>query len=239
MSINQPIIALIPARGGSKAVPHKNIHPLGGKPLIAYSIETALQVSEIDRVIVSTDDKNIGKVAEEYGAEYYKRPAHLATDDSLVIETIEHLIEEIQREGNKPYIMLLLEPTCPFRSKETIRKCITLLSETNNSYSSVATFSEAGINPHRTWKIKDSQPEPFIPGADPWLPRQRLPEAFVLNGAVYAFLIDAFLKISVQKGLLFGKSGAVIIEREEAVDIDNEIDFMVAEAILAKSVKAV
>ena len=90
------VIAVIPARGGSKSVPGKNIRPLGGKPLLAWSIDVARQVSEIDRVIVSTDDAQIASVGRHYGAEVYARPPHLATDEALVIDALKDLLQTLQ-----------------------------------------------------------------------------------------------------------------------------------------------
>ncbi len=237
MKNKKNIIALIPARGGSNSVPGKNIYPLAGKPLIAYTIETALKVEEIDRVIVSTDDDEIGDIAEKYGAEYYKRPAHLATDDALVVDTIDYMIDILSNEGEQPGILILLEPTCPFRAIETVSTCIGMITNNDTPYDSVATYTEAELNPHRAWKINGYSPEPFFPGANPWLPRQKLPKAYQLNGAVYAFNVNAFKQRGDSPGLLFGKTGAVVIDRDEAIDIDNEIDFKVAEAMLAERVK--
>ncbi len=218
---------MIPARGGSKSVPKKNIKNLGGKPLMAWSIEVAKTVKNIDRTIVSTDDPAIGRVAKAHGAEFYERPAHLATDEALVIDTIRDLIARLGAEGEKARIMLLLEPTCPFRSAGDLEECLGLLGK---GYDSVATFKEAELNPHRAWKINGMDPDVFIPGAIPWLPRQKLPKAYQLNGAVYAFRMDKLPQSS--SALLFGKKGAVVMPPERSVDIDGILDFMVAEAMI-------
>ena len=93
------VIAVVPARGGSKSVPGKNIRPLGGKPLLAWSIDVARQVSEIDRIIVSTDDAQIASVGRAYGAEVYARPPHLATDEALVIDALKDLLQTLRAEG--------------------------------------------------------------------------------------------------------------------------------------------
>jgi N-acylneuraminate cytidylyltransferase len=223
------VIAVIPARGGSKSVPKKNIKLLAGKPLIAWSIETARGTAEIDRVIVSTDDEKIGSAAKEYSAEVYKRPAHLATDDALVIDALRDLIQRLRKEGEALEILVLLEPTCPLRSGGDIRNCLKVLV---SGYDSVATFEEASLNPHRAWKINDGRPEVFIPGTDPWLPRQRLPKAYRLNGAVYAFVVNGLGQDS--RSILFGNSGAVIMPKERSVDIDSEIDFLVAESLIGR-----
>lgn len=230
------VIAVIPARGGSKSIPDKNIKLLGGKPLIVWSIEVAKATKEIDRIIVSTDSGKITKIAKERGAEIYVRPAHLATDEALVIDALRDLVGTLRREGENAEIMILLEPTCPLRSVEDIEGCLRLLID--HGYDSVATFKEAELNPHRAWKINDGKPEVFIPGAVPWLPRQKLPKAYQLNGAVYAFIIDSLTR-SVQ-GLLFGNSGAVVMPPERSIDIDNMVAHYVAETIISeKEEKAV
>jgi CMP-N,N'-diacetyllegionaminic acid synthase len=221
------VVAVIPARGGSKSIPHKNICLLGGKPLIAWTIGVAGQVRPVDRVIVSTDDDDIGNVGRSFGAEVYKRPFHLATDQALVIDALRDLLETLRREGEDVGVMILLEPTCPFRAKEDIEKCLELIE---SGYDSAATFKEANLNPHRAWKIVDQRPEVFIKGAVPWMPRQSLPKAYQLNGAVYAFRTEKLAADS--PGLLFGRAGAVVMPPDRSVDIDTPIDLLIAEAIL-------
>jgi len=223
------VIAVIPARGGSKGVPHKNIVPLGGKPLIVWSIETAQTVEVIDRAIVSTDDDEIAEVALEHGAEVYRRPARLATDSALVIDALRHLIDTLKAEGESGRILVLLEPTCPFRSNADVKACIEQVIR--NGKDSVATFKEAELNPHRAWTIAEGSPKHFICGANPWLPRQQLPEAYQLNGAVYCFRTDRLSP--THQGLVFGESGAVIMPEGRSVDIDEMTDFHFAELVLA------
>lgn len=224
------VVALIPARGGSKSVPNKNIKLLAGKSLIGWSIESALMTKEIDRVIVSTDCMDIAEIAKSFGAEVKIRPNELSTDDSLVIDTIRHVVEELKQEGESLEYLVLLEPTAPLRSIEDIRKCIHQLNDEN--FDSVATYTEAALNPHRAWKIKNNRPEIFIEGAVPWLPRQRLPEAFQLNGAVYVAKTTAIDAKSL--GMVVGRTGAVIMPKERSVDIDHHIDFIIAEAVMGE-----
>lgn len=225
------VIAVIPARGGSKSVPGKNIRALGGKPLLAWSIEVARQVSEIDRVIVSTDDAEIASVGRAHGAEVYARPPHLATDQSLVIDALKDLIKTLQAEHETPEWIILLEPTCPLRTADDVRSCLNLVAE--GTYDSVATFKDAELNPHRAWRLVDGVPEVFIAGAVPWLPRQKLPKAYQLNGAVYVF--RANLLAEEAKSLLVGKVGAVLMPRERSQDIDDSVDFTIVEALLKES----
>jgi N-acylneuraminate cytidylyltransferase len=224
------VVAVIPARGGSKSIPGKNIKPLGGKPLLAWSIEVARQVKEIDRVILSTDNAEIASVGRAHGAEVYARPQHLATDEALVIDALKDLLLTLQSEGDLPEWVVLLEPTCPLRSTDDVRDCLRLVA--TGSYDSVATFKEAELNPHRAWRLNDGVPEVFIPGAIPWLPRQKLPSAYQLNGAVYVFRSN--LVAEEVKSLLVGRLGAVLMPRDRSQDIDDTVDFMIAEALLGK-----
>jgi CMP-N-acetylneuraminic acid synthetase len=228
MSSGKRVIAVIPARGGSKSVPRKNIRVLGGKPLIAWSIELAQKVPEIDRIIVSTEDSEIAQISRQFGAEVYPRPLDLASDHALVIDVVKDLIVALRREQEKAEILVLLEPTCPFRSVEDVQGCLSLVADENCD--SAATFVDATLNPHRAWKIEGHTPELFIPGAVPWLPRQELPEAYQLNGAVYAVQIEGLLQSP--RAFLFGRAGAVKMPPERSIDINDPIDFAVAELML-------
>lgn len=228
------VVALIPARGGSKSIPLKNIKPLAGKPLIAYTIILAKKMQEIDRVIVSTDDQRIAEVARKYGAEVSIRPATLAEDDSLPIDVIRYHIKKLKEEKDPAEYMLYLEPTCPLRTEQDIAQSLILLTHPKRKYHSVATFSEAELNPHRAWKIVNNSPIPFIPEANPWLPRQKQPKALQLNGAVYAFQMDQIHDLSPH--LLPEERGAVIIPRENGIDIDDELDFVIAEKIMERRI---
>lgn len=222
------VVAVIPARAGSKGIKNKNVKAFSGKPLIAWTIELAQSVPEIDRVIVSTDGESIADVAKEYGAEVYWRPKELAGDRALVIDAIKHLNKELDDQGETASYMLLLEATAPLRNVSDVSDSIHLLD--NNNLDSVATFTEAKLNPHRAWKIFNNTPEAFIDGANAWLPRQQQPEAWELNGAVYAFTRAGVVKQN--SSLLFGKTGSVVMPHERSIDIDTELDFMVVEKLM-------
>jgi len=222
------IVAVVPARGGSKSVPYKNLHPLGGKPLLAWPIETARSVSEIDRILVSTDDARIASAARELGAEIHERPPELATDSALVIDTLRHLHEQLKSEGRPATVMVLLEATSPLRSVELVSRCLQRLVA--EDLDSIATFHGAEINPERVWRIEGGQPRPFIDGAIPWKPRQQLTPAYQLNGAVYAFRPD---RLPVDgPSILFGRMGAEIVSADDVIDIDEHKDFVIANALL-------
>ena len=230
MSILAPYrtVALIPARGGSTSVSDKNIRPLGGKPLVAWSIEVALAVDPIDDVVVSTDDGTIAEVARQHGGNVADRPAELATDDALVIDAIRYHLAEWQKEQNPADVIVLLEPTCPLRRPSDVAACLRRLAE--EDLDSVATFTDAALNPHRAWRIDEGHPDPFIEGAVPWRPRQELPEAYQLNGGAYAFFADRLPDDSVAP--LFGRTGAVYMPKERSVDIDSKVDLKLANVLV-------
>ena len=228
------VIAVIPARGGSKSVPGKNIRPLGGRPLLVWSIEVAQKVSEIDRLIISTDDAQIASVGRAHGAEVYARPTHLATDDALVIDALRDLVGTLRSEQESAEILLLLEPTCPFRAVEDVLDCLKLVAI--NGCDSAATFTDATLNPHRAWKITGKTPEVFIPGVIPWLPRQQLPKAYQLNGAVYAVQIAGLANSG--PSILFGRIGAIKMPQSRSIDIDSALDFLVAEQLASSHADA-
>jgi CMP-N,N'-diacetyllegionaminic acid synthase len=140
---------------------------------------------------------------------------------------VRDLYRRLVEGAESPDVMVLLEPTCPLRSIGDVQDC---LERIRAGCDSAATFREAVLNPHRAWKIEGSEPAVFIPGAVPWLPRQLLPRAFQLNGAVYAFRPSRLRADS--DALLFGRMGAVVMPAERSVDIDTEMDFLVAEAVL-------
>ena len=227
------VVAVVPARAGSKSVPGKNIRPLGGKPLIAWSIEAGRAVNQIDRVIVSTDGAEIAAVARRSGAEVYDRPAALATDTAQVTDALRDLIATLRREGETAEVMVLLEPTAPLRAAADVAACLALMDA--RGLDSVATFKPADLNPHRAWRLVDGRPETFLPGVDPWKRRQDLPPAHQLNGCVYAFSIPGLMEGAGKGGLslLFGKTGAVEMPPERSIDIDTPVDFATAEALLA------
>ncbi|MBM7703018.1 cytidylyltransferase domain-containing protein [Metabacillus iocasae] len=226
------IIALIPARGGSKGIPYKNIKLLGGKPLIAWTIEVAKSIPEIDQVVVSTDDLNIAIVSQYYGAEVVTRPEAISGDYAMSIDVVRHVLGACKEQDEHYDVMLYLEPTSPLRTTDDIYNCLDLLLDQDNSHTSVATFSEAELNPVRAWRVEGTKPYTFIENANPFLPRQQLPKAYQLNGAVYAFYVDVVTPTS--KVFLNQHTGAVIIPKDRTIDIDDEKDFLLAELLIER-----
>jgi CMP-N,N'-diacetyllegionaminic acid synthase len=224
---SERVVSLIPARGGSKTVPRKNVREVGDKPLIGWSIETAHETPAIDRTIVSTDDEEIARVAREFDAEVLDRPDRLATDDALVADTVRHAVDRLGDAGESASYVAMLEPTCPFRSPDDVQNAVERL--VRNELDSVASFAPAELNPHRAWQLDANNPEPFVDGTDPWQPRQQLPDAYQLNGGVYAFAVDALPDEGA--GMLFGDQGAVQMPPERSVDIDTPLDLELARLV--------
>jgi CMP-N-acetylneuraminic acid synthetase len=224
------VLAIIPARGGSKGMPGKNIRMFAGKPLIAHSIAAALQCPLISRTVVSTDDDKIAEVAQAHGAQVIKRPDELAADTSLVIDAMKHAVLKVEEEGEEVDFVLLLEPTSPFRRAEDLEKCVRILLD--DKADSVATFTDAHVSPNRLWRVSEDTVEPYIEGAVPWLPRQKQPKAHELTGQIYGLSKKALFEKEDSISLLLGRKFAVITPRETALDIDTELDFMIAEKVM-------
>ena len=145
--MDKKICAIIPARGGSKGIPRKNIQLVAGKPLIAYSIEKALQSKHINRVLVSTDDNEIAHVANTYGAEVLMRPKQLAQDDTPDLPVIQHILQELKKHENYvPEYVVHIRPTCPLRSVSDIDSAIENII--NIPCDSVRTISEVKHHPY-------------------------------------------------------------------------------------------
>jgi len=219
---NERVIALIPARGGSKGIPRKNEQDLGGHPLIAWSIKVANACSEVDRVIVSTEDSSLSNISKEFGAEVYERPDHLASDTATVHDVILQLRDTLRAEGEKAKYMLLLEPTSPFRDPGMISNALKLLNEGHNS---VASFCRCHTHPAQSWKIENSSITPYIDNANAWVNRQSLPDVYELTGEVYVFELDTLRTDSAS--LLVGSSAPLILDADMCVDINypRDLDF--------------
>jgi CMP-N-acetylneuraminic acid synthetase len=228
------IVGLIPARGASKHLPGKNIKTLQGKPLIAYTIEEAIQNKNIERVIVSTDSKKIANISKKYGAEVpFLRPKRLALDNTPDRPVILHLLNWLKENDNYDCELLVyLRPTTPFRTQNIINACIETLIN-NEKYTSVRTVTRAeGVNhPYWMYKVEDGIMSPFLDNIDisKYYQRQLLPECFRLNGVVDVLKTKVILKSHNYFG---DRMGFVEIDELESIDIDTESDFKFCEFII-------
>lgn len=225
MNGDSRVVALVPARAGSKGIVQKNLRRVGDRSLLQWAIATAAGVSEIDRCVVSTDGAEIAEQARLAGADVHPRPADLSSDRSPVLDTVRDVIRWL---GEGYHQMVLLEPTSPFRRPEDVRRCLRALAEGADS---AATFTEASLHPHRAFRLDGDTPRPFLDGAVPWRPRQSLtPPAYQLTGGAYAFRTDRLPEDAAS--VLFGNIAAVVVPRSTAIDIDDATDLELANALL-------
>ena len=221
--MNKPpeILALIPARGGSKGIPRKNLIPLLGRPLITYSIEQALASRWITRTIVSTDDEEIAAVSRQSGAEVpFMRPAEYAQDRSLDLEVFQHALSWLRdREGYTCELVVHLRPTGPVRRVAVIDEAIELMRQ-HPEADALRSVSIPAHTPYKMWRITDGylQPVLTVEGvAEPYcLPRQSLPPVYWQNGYV-----DIIRPATVlEQGLMAGKTILPFITHEPILEID-------------------
>ena len=223
-------IVLICARGGSKGLPGKNIRPLNGTPLIGWSIKIAKEIERVSRVIVSTDSKEIAKIALEYGAEVpFIRPENLALDNSPEWSVWRHAINYLENQQSEKIDALVVLPvTAPLRSIRDVNKCIDLFEKGGTD--SVITVSESNRNPYFNMTSNDSKGySSLVIQSDKGITRrQDAPEVFDM--ATVAYVVDTNF-IKEFNGIFEGRVKNVVIPRERAVDIDNMIDFKIAECL--------
>jgi CMP-N-acetylneuraminic acid synthetase len=228
------VLALIPARGGSKSIPRKNIRAFAGRPLIAYSIAAGLAAETVTRIIVSTEDEEIAAVAEGCGAEVpFMRPAEYSRDDTPDLPVFKHAVSWLlENEGYRPEIVVQLRPTSPFRRVWHIDRAVARLLACPQA-DAVRTVCIPFQNPFKMWRIdpdgfmcpllKTQLPEPYN------LPRQALPEVFWQTGYVDV----AWAKTILEKDSMTGdKILPLVIGAEEWVDIDSKDDWRRAERLL-------
>lgn len=216
--------ALIPARGGSKGIPRKNIKELAGKPLIVWTIEAALRSSLLSAVVVSTDDSEIANIAREAGAQVpFMRPSELAQDSTPGIDPVMHAVAHLPGFDS----VLLLQPTSPLRTTKDIDECLRLA--TLRQASSVVSVSDAETHPYWTYRLAgDLKLEKFVDALSV-ARRQDLPHAYMLNGAMYFAEITWLL----QSGTLINQETlAYVMPRERSVDLDSPIDWKFAELLM-------
>lgn len=221
------VVAFILARAGSKGLPGKNIALLGGKPLIVWSIDAARACDQITTIFVSTDGQDIASVGERFGASVLQRPDALSNDTAMPKDAILYHLDQLSEP--EPEIIVLLQPTSPFRSADDISACVEPVM--SGEFDSAATFVKSPSSPFRAWRNTDTGPEPFVEGFDPWLPRQSLPPTYALNGAVYAVRTDVF-RADPSHSFLPGKARLVEMPAERSIDIDTQLDLTIAEALL-------
>ena len=221
------ILALIPARGGSKGVPRKNIYPLCGKPLIAYTIEAALQSGCCDSVVVSTDDAEIAAVARQYGADVpFMRPESLSLDNTKTIDVEQHALRMLEEQGRVYDWIILLQPTSPLRDAQDIQNAIRTMAQTGCA--SLASVSPVQDHPMLIRTVDKQLRLRKLLDMSSDVRRQDFPQYYRVNGAIY---------INTAQDIYAGVSQndndfAYVMTPEHSVDIDSHIDFAIAEYYL-------
>lgn len=230
--MGKEVLGIIPARGSSKSIPRKNIKLFAGKPLIAWAIETLKQSGVISRVIVSTDDEEIAKIAREYGAEVpFMRPAELAGDTTPTLPVLQHALQWLkENEGYWPNYVVLLEPTSPSKRPFHVREVVKMLVETGAD-STISVSEVPGVlNPH--WQLKldeKGRVELFTGGSMKNVIRRRqdLPKTYYRNSSIYAFRPELLF---ADDPSFYGEDArAYITDSKYAFDIDTPEDWEFAE----------
>jgi YrbI family 3-deoxy-D-manno-octulosonate 8-phosphate phosphatase len=225
-SHNGKSLAIIPARGGSKGIPRKNIAPIGGKPLVAWTIEAAQGARNIERVVVSTDDPEIAQIARNFGAEVVHRPAEISGDTASSESALLHVLEELeQSQRYRPELLVFLQCTSPLTTAQDIEGTISALREADaDSALSVAPFH------HFLWRPDGRGSSIGINHDKSFRPRRqdREPE-YVETGAVYVMNTDGF---RTARHRFFGKTATFVVPAERAIEIDEPRDLIIAETLL-------
>ena len=210
-------------------MPKKNIRLLVGRPLIAYTIETALQCKLIDKVIVSTDDEEIAAISREYGAEVpFMRPAELASDTTPMLPVLQHAVSYLEEKGISVGIVVILDLTSPFRKVLDIENCIKKLK--NENADSVVTVCEVEHNPYFVMmEFKGDNLVPLLKTKKPITRRQDAPKVYRLNAAVYAVKRDVLMN---ENKIFTENTRGVIMPQERSVHIDHQLDFEFAEFLM-------
>ena len=226
-------LGIIPARGGSKSVPRKNLHPLLGKPLIAWSILSALRATSLDRMIVSTDDAEIAEVAKRYGAEVpFLRPAEIAADETPDLPVFQHALRALREaEGYAPDAIVHLRPTQPLRTPEQIDQAVELWTSSGaDCVKSVRLVSE---HPFKMYRLEGDRLAPYLDTDErrrrgPDVPRQSLEPVYLSAGVV-----DVIRRATVEAGSTEGQIVVpYFVNPSRYVNLDSPRDFEIAEALM-------
>lgn len=226
---NKKILAVIPARGGSKGIPNKNIADVGGSPLIKYTIDAAIKSTMLTHCVVSTDSDKISDVAKSLGALVpFIRPEHLSNDTALSLPVMQHAVEFMEsKQGYQYDLVIMLQPTTPLRQTSDIDNAIKLLFDTNAD-SVVSVVEVDGYHPLRMKRVVDGRLINYIDqGHEDMRPRQELPPVYIRNGAIYATIRDVLM----DKDSFTGSDiRSYIMPLERSINIDTQLDLQLAKS---------
>ena len=225
------ILAIIPARGGSKGIPHKNIYPLYNRPLIEYTIEAAIKSNRFDDVIVSTDDEEIATASKKAGASVpFMRPENISGDHAKTIDVILHAIDYLNLIGKNYDIVVLLQATSPLRNSDDIKKALDFFIK--NDIRSMASVNET-VNPVLVRHLKKNNQMDRLLDTCSTIRRQDMDKFYCINGAIYT----NYVKDLCKNTSLNDNEYAFILSNSHSIDIDNMNDMELAEYYLSKNNK--
>ena len=223
-------LAIIPARKGSKAVPGKNLKPLAGKPLIAYSIDTAFQCNVFDEIVVSTDCEKIAQLSMSKGCNVpFMRPAQLASDKAAMIDVVIHAINFFEEHIEQYFdLVAILQPTSPLRNKEDVASAINTLKQ-DLSIDSVVSVSEipSDFSPFKAMKIEKGKLKNFLPAGEKVTRRQDVQPTYTRDGSVFAFRRQL-----LESGTIYGENCKPLVVQNNTINIDTIEDFEFANYLI-------
>ena len=230
MISNKKILGLITARSGSKGLPKKNIKPLLGKPLIAWSIDVGIKSNYIDDLVVSTDCHEMSRLAKKYEAEApFIRPKELSTDSASSVDVILHAINWLEKRDRFYDLVVLLEPTSPLRESKDIDRCLEIMQE-NNVRSIVSICKVESTHPMFLFRLNEkSKLDPYSGKTPNSLRRQDLETLYFLEGSVYCSEIDL---LRTKRGFYHEETYGYIVPKWKSLEIDDEDDFLMVEALM-------
>lgn len=219
--MNKPrVLAIIPARGGSKGLARKNVIDLAGKPLIAWTIEASTNSKYITRTIVSSEDSEILSVSKKYGIEVVERPPDLASDDATSESVVKHVLDYLRLKNEEYDVLILLQPTSPLRTSSDIDNALAVKLETNAT--AVISITESDNKILKSFKYANNG---FLEGiannSYPFISRHKLPKTYLSNGALYIVDIGEFMK---NCSFLTDKTIGYLMDNSKSVDIDTQED---------------
>lgn len=229
------VLALVPARGGSKGLPGKNVRPLLGKPLIGWSIDQGRASKYVDAVVVSTDDAGIAAAARAHGAELpFMRPIELASDTASSIDVILHALDSLEQAGRRYNLLVLLEPTSPLRETADIDAALEALLAHPEAQSIVGVAKVESGHPSFLLRRNGVLLEPYAPQEFGAKRRQDLDELFFLEGTVYITWVDALRE---RRGFYHERTMPHVVPKYKSFEVDDLTDFTVIEALMAARMK--
>jgi CMP-N-acetylneuraminic acid synthetase len=227
------VLGIVPARGGSKGIPRKNLCRLGGKPLLQYTAEAALKARRLSKVILTTEDAEIAEVGRSCGLEVpFLRPAELARDDTPTLSVVQHVMQEIEQAGEYYDAICLLQPTTPFRRAEQIDECIELLQHENADAVITVLQVPMKYNPQWVyWKDRNGHLILCTGSKEPITRRQDLPPAYHRDGSVYVTRRDVIMR---HNSLYGERLCGYLLSPDDSVNIDGPVDLQHAQELIAR-----